>query len=93
MNWVFRRSIAIPITLLSTLKPNVTASAPRLANDGVVSSLSCGVFYRNKIGFEAAVEIVRNYMKRPERDINKLMKYAEALRESSVVRQFAEVLV
>ena len=51
------------------------------------------LFYRNKIGFEAAVEIVRNYMKRPERDINKLMKYAEALRESSVVRQFAEVLV
>ena len=38
-NWVFRRSIAIPITLLSTLKPNVTASAPRLANGGVVSSL------------------------------------------------------
>ena len=43
MNWVFRRSIAIPITLLSTLKPNVTASAPRLANGGVVSPLPYGI--------------------------------------------------
>ena len=38
-NWVFRRSIAIPIALLSTLKPYVTASVPRPANGGVVSSL------------------------------------------------------
>ena len=37
-NRVFRRSIAIPITLLSTLKPNVTASALRLATCGVVSA-------------------------------------------------------
>ena len=32
-----------PCYPMSTLKPNVTASAPRLANGGVVSSFPCGV--------------------------------------------------
>lgn len=51
------------------------------------------VFYRNKIGFEPAVKIVKNYLNRSDRDINRLMKYAEKLRVETAMRQFLEVLV
>ena len=51
------------------------------------------VFYRNKIGFEPAVQIVKNYLNRSDRDINRLMKYAEKLRVETAMRQFLEVLV
>ena len=51
------------------------------------------LFYRNKLGFEPAVEIIRNYMNHKERDLNRLMEYADKLREKNVVRQFVEVLV
>lgn len=51
------------------------------------------LFYRNKLGFEAAVEILRNYMNHKDRDLNRLMAYADKLRERTVVRQFVEVLV
>ncbi len=51
------------------------------------------LFYRNKLGFEAAVDVVRNYMQHKERNLNRLMSYAEKLREKTVVRQFVEVLV
>ena len=50
------------------------------------------LFYRNKLGFEPAVEIVRNYMNHKDRDFNRLMAYAEHLREKTAVRQFMEVL-
>ncbi len=51
------------------------------------------LFYRNKLGFEAAVEVIRNYMQHKERNLNRLMTYADKLREKTVVRQFVEVLV
>ena len=51
------------------------------------------LFYRNKLGFEAAVEVIRNYMQHKDRDLNRLMAYADKLREKSVMRQFVEVLV
>ena len=35
---------------------------------------------RNKIGMDVCSEIVRNYMKYPERDLNKLAEYAKLLR-------------
>ena len=51
------------------------------------------LFYRNKLGFEVAVDVIRNYMQHKDRDINKLTAYADMLREKSVMRQFVEVLV
>lgn len=51
------------------------------------------LFYRNKIGFEPAVEIVRNYISSRDRNINRLMRYAEALRVKTAMTQFLEVLL
>ena len=51
------------------------------------------IFYRNKLGFEAAVEVIRNYMQHKDRNLNRLMAYADKLREKTVMRQFVEVLI
>lgn len=51
------------------------------------------LFYRNKLGFEAAVEVIKKYMQYKDRDLNRLMAYADQLREKTVVQQFVEVLV
>lgn len=51
------------------------------------------VFYRNKLGFESAVEVVKQYLNRPERNINVLMEYARRLRVATAMRKFVEVLV
>ena len=51
------------------------------------------LFYRNKLGFEMAMEVMKNYLKEPDRDLNKLMSYAENLRSGKLVREYLEVLV
>lgn len=51
------------------------------------------LFYRNKLGFEPAVEVIRNYMNSPDRDLNRLTRYAEALRLKTTMRRFVEVLL
>ncbi|NBC10100.1 MAG: Abortive infection protein AbiEi [Bacteroidetes bacterium] len=48
---------------------------------------------RNKLGLEAAKEVANNYVDHPDRDLNKLMRYAQALGISSVARQYFELLV
>ena len=51
------------------------------------------IFYRNKLGLEPAAEVMRNYMSASDRDLNRLMHYAEELRVKTAIRQFAEVLM
>lgn len=50
-------------------------------------------FYRNKIGFESAIKVLKNYMRRRDRNINHLMKYAEKLRVKNTMRPYLEMLV
>lgn len=51
------------------------------------------IFYRNKLGFEPAVDVLKNYINNPNRDINKLMKYAEKLHCAKLLREYLEVMV
>lgn len=51
------------------------------------------VFYREKIGIEETKEILVNYLKRKERNLNRLLKYAELMKCDKVMRQYLEVLV
>jgi hypothetical protein len=51
------------------------------------------IFYRNKLGFEPAIEVLKNYVKRPDRNINKLMEYAKKLRCAKLLREYLEVMV
>ena len=51
------------------------------------------IYYRNKIGIEETSEVLRNYLKRQDRQIDRLYTYAKQLRCEKVVRTYLEVLV
>ena len=51
------------------------------------------LFYRNKLGFEPAVEILKKYLEGQDRDLNKLMKYAANLRTGKLLREYLEVMI
>lgn len=51
------------------------------------------VFYRNKLGFEPAVEVMKNYINQPNRDLNRLIRYAETLRLKTTMKQFVDILI
>ena len=47
--------------------------------------------FRNKIGTEVAIEILKNYLKRKERNISLLMDFAKQMRILSTMRQYLEM--
>ena len=51
------------------------------------------VFYREKIGIEETKEVLINYLRRSDRDLNRLLRYAELLKCSDVLKTYLEVLV
>lgn len=53
-------------------------------------SVCDAVRYRNKVGMDVCIEIVKEYLKRKERNIDKLMRYASELRVANVIRPFVE---
>lgn len=51
------------------------------------------IYYRNKIGIEESSEVLRSYLKRQDRQIDRLYAYAKMLRCESIIRTYLEVLV
>jgi len=51
------------------------------------------VFYRNKLGIEVASEVLKSYVRNSDRDLNRLMKYAEDLHVKATIQQYLEVLL
>lgn len=51
------------------------------------------IYYRNKIGIEETSEVLRNYLTRQNRQIDRLYTYAKMLRCETIVRTYLEVLV
>ena len=51
------------------------------------------IYYGNKIGIEETAEVLRNYLKRRDRQIDRLYVYAKRLRCEKIVRTYLEVLV
>lgn len=51
------------------------------------------IYYRNKIGIEETSEVLKNYLKRRDRQIDRLYAYAKRLRCEKIVRTYLEVLV
>lgn len=49
------------------------------------------VKFRNKVGTDICSEIIGNYLERSERNISKLMDYAETLRVAAVLGKYLEV--
>lgn len=46
------------------------------------------VKFRNKIGMDVCIEIIKEYLKRRDRNISKLMKYARVLRVAKILEMF-----
>ncbi|MDD3252521.1 MAG: type IV toxin-antitoxin system AbiEi family antitoxin domain-containing protein [Lachnospiraceae bacterium] len=51
------------------------------------------VFYRERVGIEETKEILVNYLRRKDRNLNRLIRYAELLKCSDVMKTYLEVLV
>ena len=51
------------------------------------------VFYREKVGIEETKEILVAYLQRKDRNLNRLLKYAEMMKCAKVMRSYLEVLV
>ncbi len=51
------------------------------------------VFYREKVGIEETKEILTTYLKQKDRNLSRLLKYAELMKCDKVMRRYLEVLV
>lgn len=51
------------------------------------------VFYREKIGIEETKEILTNYLGRRDRNLNRLVRYAELMKCGGIMKNYLEVLV
>ncbi len=51
------------------------------------------VFYREKVGIEETKEILVTYLQKKDRNLNRLLKYAELMKCDKAMRQYLEVLV
>ena len=51
------------------------------------------IYYRNRIGIEETSEILRNYLKREDCQIDRLYAYAKQLRCEKILRTYLEVLL
>ncbi|HRX49262.1 MAG TPA: transcriptional regulator, partial [Spirochaetota bacterium] len=49
--------------------------------------------FRNRIGLDTATEALRSYIERKDRNIDKLMHYAEICRVSRIIRPYIEALI
>ena len=49
------------------------------------------VKFRNKVGIDVCSEIINNYLKRPDRNLSKLMDYARKLRVGTILEQYLQV--
>lgn len=57
----------------------------------VEKSVCDAVKFRNKIGMDVCTEIVKNYMRRKDKNLTKLMDYAGKLRVSKIMTNYIEI--
>lgn len=51
------------------------------------------VFYREKVGMEETKEILINYLRKSDRNLNRLVRYAELMKCGDIMKSYLEVLV
>jgi len=56
-------------------------------------SVCDAVKFRNKVGKDTAIEVLRNYLSRKERNIDLLLKFAKTLRVEKVLKQYLETML
>ena len=56
-------------------------------------SVCDAIKYRNKIGLDVCAEILKTYLRRPGRNISKLVGYAKKLRVEATLRKYMEIWI
>lgn len=56
-------------------------------------SVCDAVKYRNKIGLDVCSEVIRNYLRKPNRNLSRLMEYAKELRVANTLNNYLEIAV
>ena len=59
----------------------------------IEKSVCDAIRYRNKVGIDITSEILRNYLKRKDRNLDILMKYADNMRIANVLNQYLTVML
>lgn len=54
-------------------------------------SVCDAIKYRNKIGLDVCAEILKTYLRRPDRNIAKLIEYAKKLRVAATLKTYLEI--
>lgn len=57
----------------------------------IEKSVCDAVRYRNKVGMDVCIEVIKEYLKRKNRNIDKLARYANALRVGNIIRPMVEM--
>jgi len=59
----------------------------------IEKSVCDAIKFRNKVGEEQSAEVLKNYLKRSDRNLDKLLKYARQLNVETVLQQQLKILV
>jgi len=59
----------------------------------IEKSVCDAIRYRNKVGTDITTEVLRNYLKRKDRNLDRLMKYAENMRIANVLNQYLTMML
>ena len=74
-------------------KIETTHNGQQISIYDLEKSVCDAIRYRNKVGTELSAEVLRNYLKRKDRNLDKLMKYAENMRITTVLNQYLSVML
>lgn len=99
-----KRKVSIPATLpiqlyywkrenleIGVYTANVSGHNVKITD--LERSVCDAVKYRNKIGLDICSEVIRNYLKRPSKNLSRLMEYAKQLRVGNVLKNYLEIAI
>lgn len=72
---------------------NINHDNEKIAIYDLEKSVCDSIRFRTKIGSEIVSEVLKNYLKSNERNIDKLLKYAENMRISRVLIQYLQMML
>ena len=91
---------ALPIELYYWKKENlefgvidVEMSGYNIRMTDMERSVCDAVKYRNKIGLEVCSEVIRNYLKKQNRNLSQLAEYAKRLRVANILKNYLEIAI
>ena len=56
-------------------------------------SVCDAVKYRNKLGLDVCAEVIRSYLRKPNRNLSRLQDYAKRLRVFNTLKNYVEIAI